>query len=118
MNLLADEGIDRQIIDALRKQGYSVGYIAEMDPGISDNDVLELANRERCLLLSADKDFGELVFRLHRLSTGVVLIPLAGLPPARKAEIVLEFIMKHFNELRESFSVITRTGIRIRHQGK
>lgn len=61
MNLLADESIDRQIVDALREKEYIVGYVAEMDPGISDDIVLELANSEGVLLLTADKDFGEYV---------------------------------------------------------
>ncbi len=116
MNLLADESIDKQIVDALREKGYVVGYVAEMDPGISDDVVLDLAKREGVLLLTADKDFGELVFRLRRLSSGVVLIRLAGLSPSKKSEIVVLFIMKHFSELIESFSVITPVGIRIRHQ--
>jgi predicted nuclease of predicted toxin-antitoxin system len=116
VNLLADESIDRQIVDALREKGYIIGYVAEMEPGISDDAVLELANREGVLLLTADKDFGELVFRLRRLSSGVVLIRLAGLSPIKKSEIVVSFIMKHFNELKESFSVITPMGMRIRHQ--
>ncbi|MDP3029416.1 MAG: DUF5615 family PIN-like protein [Deltaproteobacteria bacterium] len=116
MNLLADESIDRQIVDALREKGYIVGYVAEMDPGISDDVVLELANREGVLLLTADKDFGKMVFRLRRLSSGVVLVRLAGLSPIKKSKIVVPFIMKHFSELMESFSVITPAGIRIRHQ--
>ncbi len=116
MNLLADEGIDRQIVDALCKKGYAVGYVAEMDPGIPDDVVLELANSEGAILLTADKDFGELVFRLRRLSSGVVLVRLAGLSPIRKSEIVVPLIMKHFSELTGSFSVITSMGIRIRHQ--
>lgn len=89
MDLLADENIDGQIVDALREKGYIVGYVAEMDPGISDEVVLELANREGALLLTADKDFGELVYRLRRLSTGVVLVRLAGLSPSKKSEIVV-----------------------------
>ncbi|MDP2681724.1 MAG: DUF5615 family PIN-like protein [Deltaproteobacteria bacterium] len=116
MNLLADESIDKQIVDALREKGYIVGYVAEMAPGISDDVVLELANSEGALLLTADKDFGELVFRLRRLSSGVVLVRLAGLSPIRKAQIVVPLIIKHFSELMESFSVITPMGIRIRHQ--
>jgi predicted nuclease of predicted toxin-antitoxin system len=63
MNLLADEGVDRQIVERLRQEGYSVLYIAEMDPGISDDLVLDKANQVEALLLTADKDFGELVFR-------------------------------------------------------
>jgi hypothetical protein len=46
MNLLADESIDRQVIDRLRQDGHLVHYVAEMEPGISDDVVLHLANRE------------------------------------------------------------------------
>lgn len=116
MNLLADESIDRQIVDAFRQKGFDVGYVAEMDPGISDEAVLELANKEGVLLLTADKDFGELVFRLRRLSSGVVLVRLAGLSPIKKCEIVVLLVIKHFSELIESFSVVTPAGIRIRHK--
>lgn len=116
MNFLADEGIDRQIVDSLRKEGYIVNYVAEMEPGISDDYVLELANRERAILLTADKDFGELVFRMKKLAAGIVLVRLAGLSPAKKAEIVVSIINQHLQELLEAFSVITPTGIRIRYQ--
>lgn len=44
MSLLADEGVDKQIVVRLREEGYSVSYVAEMAPGISDDVVLELAN--------------------------------------------------------------------------
>lgn len=116
MNFLADEGIDRQIVDGLRQAGYGIGYIAEMDPGISDDIVLELANKKGVLLLTADKDFGELVYRLRRLSSGVVLIRLAGLSPARKSDIVVSMINKHLSEMMGSFSVITAAGLRVRRQ--
>jgi predicted nuclease of predicted toxin-antitoxin system len=79
VNLVADESLDRQIVERLRRDGHTVSYIAEMEPGVVDETVLHLANREQALLLTADKDFGELVFRQHRLTTGVVLLRLAGL---------------------------------------
>ena len=116
MNFLADESVDKPIVEALRGKDYIVGYVAEMEPGISDDVVLHLANREKALLLTADKDFGELVFRLRRLSSGVVLIRLAGLSPTKKADIVVSFINKHFEQLIGFFSVITPMGIRIRRQ--
>ena len=59
MNFLADESVDRQIVERLRQDGHLVQYVAEMEPGISDNVVLASANREAALLLTADKDFGE-----------------------------------------------------------
>ena len=63
MNLLADEGVDRQIVALLRQAGHDVLYIAELEPGIADQTVFDKANRLNALLITADKDFGELVFR-------------------------------------------------------
>lgn len=116
MNFLADENVDRQIVERLRHEGYDVRYIAEKDAGISDYEVLDLANREESLLLTADKDFGELVFRQRKITCGVLLIRLAGLTPERKAEIVVGTINEHVSELLNAFSVVTIGAIRIRHQ--
>lgn len=116
MKFLADENVDRQIVDGLYREGYIVSYIADMEQGISDDAVLEMANKEGALLLTADKDFGELIFRLHRLSAGVVLVRLAGLSSAKKTEIVVPIIKKHSKELIGSFAVVTPSGIRIRQK--
>jgi len=114
LNLLADENVDRQIVERLRHDGFDVRY--KTDAGISDDEVLDLANREESLLLTADKDFGELVFRLKKITVGVLLIRLAGLTPERKGEIVVGTINKHGNELLNAFSVVTIGAIRIRHE--
>ena len=91
-------------------------YIAEMAPGISDDEVLDMANENEALLLTADKDFGELVYRQHRLMFGIILIRLAGLSLARKAEIVASGINQHLEELADAFAVITSGAIRIRRR--
>jgi len=118
MKFMADENIDRQIVDRLRQDGHTVMSVAEMDPGISDDVVLDLANQEGSLLLTADKDFGELVFRQHRLLTGVVLVRLAGLSPLSKAEAVASAITRHITELPQAFAVISPGIIRIRKRSK
>lgn len=114
MNFLADENIDRQIVEHLRQDGHFVWYVAEMEPGISDDLVLDLANQEGALLLTSDKDFGELVFRLRRIASGVVLIRLSGLSITSKAEILTRVINQRTNELLGAFTVVTPTAIRIR----
>lgn len=114
MNFVADEGIDGPIVEVLRENKHYVWYVAEMDPGISDEEVLSLANRENALLLTQDKDFGDLVFRQNRSSPGVILIRMAGLPPSTKATLVLKSIVQHQSELLQAFTVITPDNIRIR----
>lgn len=74
MNLLADENVDRQIVEQLRLDGHDVLYIAEFEPSISDNIVFDRANERSALLLTEDKDFGEIVFRDGHLSSGGVVL--------------------------------------------
>ena len=76
MNLLIDEGVDQQIVDRLRQDGHEALYVAETDPGISDDIVLSEANDRGALLITADKDFGEIVFRRQQINTVVLLILL------------------------------------------
>ncbi len=114
MNFLADEGVDRHIVERLRQDGHQVWYVAEMEPGISDDVVLALANREAALLLTADKDFGEMAFRQRLHTQGIVLIRLPGLSPSHRAGIVASVINRHATELPRAFSVIAPGIFRIR----
>lgn len=114
MNFLADESVDRQIVERLRQDGHQVRYVAEMEPGVSDEIVLDLANRERSLLITADKDFGELIFLQQRMMSGVILIRLTGLSPMNKAEVIVSALKKHGVELDQAFTVIMAGAIRIR----
>jgi predicted nuclease of predicted toxin-antitoxin system len=114
MILVADESVDRQIVERLRQDGHDTTYIAELAPSISDDQVLQEANNRGALLLTEDKDFGELVYRLGRVYAGVVLIRLAGLPPGAKADIVAKVLQDHAVELQGAFTVISPGAVRIR----
>lgn len=116
MNIVADEGVDRQIVERLREDGHLVLYIAEHSPSISDDAVLDIANTQQAVLLTADKDFGELVFRLRRVTVGVVLLRLEGLSPETKAMQVSTALRDHSLELSTAFSVISPGAIRIRQR--
>jgi len=116
VKFLADENVDEPIVDRLRDDGHSVLNVVEMEPSSSDEDVLRRANQEQALVLTADKDFGELVFRQGRVAHGVVLTRLSGLSPTRKAEVVAIAVQEHADELAHSFTVITPGAVRIRGQ--
>lgn len=114
MNLVADEGVDRHIVEQLRSAGHDVVYVAELAPSISDDEVLQQANDRQAILVTIDKDFGELVFRLNRVAAGVVLLRLEGLTSATKTTIAVEAIRDHETEMIGAFSVISPGMIRIR----
>jgi hypothetical protein len=60
MRLLADENFPGAGATALRRLGHDVSWIGEVMRGASDIAVLDLATRERRIILTFDKDFGEL----------------------------------------------------------
>ncbi len=106
MNLFADESVDRPVVERLRQDSHDVIYVAELAPSITDDEVLRTANDRSAVLVTADKDFGELVFRQAAIHSGVVLLRLAGLANAtlRAAELI------------GSFTVISPGQVRIRRR--
>lgn len=94
MRLLADENIHGEVVNALRERGHDVVWVRTVMPGAADRVVLERARLEKRLLLTFDKDFGELAFRFGLpMESGVVLFRITMSSPARvatKATAVLE----------------------------
>jgi predicted nuclease of predicted toxin-antitoxin system len=114
MKFVADENVDLPLIARLRKDGHDVYAVIEMSAGISDDEVLKQANQQGVVLLTGDKDFGELVYRDRRYTCGIVLIRLSGLTTTEKVEIVANVINDHGSELANAFTVISQRNLRIR----
>ncbi len=62
MLLLANENFPEAAVAALRARGHDVAWVRTEAPGRSDREVLEWAQRENQILITFDKDFGELAF--------------------------------------------------------
>lgn len=116
MNLTADESVEKAIVDRLRADGHTVTYIGESSPSISDQSLLDIANNLNTALITSDKDFGELVYRMGRLHSGILLIRLEGLDLLAKAEEVSTSVRNHSNELPNAFAVLSPGMVRIRRQ--
>ena len=114
MRLLADEGVDVAIVARLRSDGHDVVYVADLAPGVTDEAVLQLANAGERVLLTIDKDFGELVFRQRRVAFGVLLVRLAGQPSPSRAVAVSQVIGAHSGEMAGAFTVLSPGLVRIR----
>ena len=114
MTLVADESVDGRIVAGLRTAGHRVVAVAEEARGSADEQVLALAGQQRTILLTADKDFGELVYRRGLPHDGVVLLRQAGLPIAARIEAVVAVLRDHANEIAGSFTVVSPAAARIR----
>ena len=91
LSLLADENIDQRLVSSLRLAGISVYSVAELSPGITDEEVMRLSENLGALILTDDKDFGEIVFRKQSSCPGIVLLRLSGIDYSRKADQVTSY---------------------------
>jgi predicted nuclease of predicted toxin-antitoxin system len=112
--LYCDEGVDHEVVARFRTAGFETHYVAELSPRLPDELVLQEANALGALLITMDKDFGELVFRMGQISTGVLLVRLHELTPSERAEVVCAAVLAHQDELPGAFSVLSASKLRIR----
>ena len=114
MKFLADESIEKPVIDWLRGQDFDVRYVTEITPSINDEEVIRLANDESRTLITNDKDFGELVFRQSKIILGVLLIRAINERASNKIRLVREVLEKARNKLAGYFVVVNEAGIRMK----
>lgn len=93
MLFLANENFPLDAVEALRQNGHDVAWIRVESPGISDPEVLSRAESENRILLTFDKDFGELAFRLKLpATTGIILFRIKAPSSAVVAQKVVRAI--------------------------
>lgn len=118
MDIVADESVDFSLVNSLRLAGYDIAAIIETTPGMNDPQVLNFANENKALLITEDKDFGELTFRLRLNHCGILLIRLSNLPRNERIELASKTIQLHVEKLKNKFSVLTKQGIRTKPSGQ
>ncbi len=113
MRFLADESCDFAVVRALHNEGYDVTAVKEMMPGAHDEDVIKYALRESRILLTEDKDFGQLVFANAVKSPGVIFIRFPGNARQTMAETVVELVRNNKDKIENRFVVVQPKRIRI-----
>ncbi|MFM7103808.1 MAG: DUF5615 family PIN-like protein [Verrucomicrobiota bacterium] len=114
MRLCANENIGRETVEALRRAGHDVLWVRESAPGSADADVLAFAQTGRRLLLTFDKDFGDLVYRHGALaSSGVMLFRISQTSPSHVADRICAVVASR-DDWEGHYSVVDDTVIRMR----
>jgi predicted nuclease of predicted toxin-antitoxin system len=112
VRILADENVPRAVVERLRI-AHDVAWVLAEAPGSGDPAVLERAQSEERVLLTFDKDFGELAFRAGLPATsGVILVRAAIHSPDDIAELVA-FALKQPRDWQGHFSVLEDDRIRM-----
>jgi predicted nuclease of predicted toxin-antitoxin system len=111
---LIDECVDANLTALLREFGHDVVYMAEVAPRTADTDVMNRADLESRLLLTEDKDFGDLVFRKARPVPGIVLLRIEPSRRVHKARRLLAAIDRFGEALFGRYTVIEDARFRSR----
>jgi predicted nuclease of predicted toxin-antitoxin system len=114
MRLLADENVSRHVVESLRAAGHEVLAVSAATPGANDIEVLASADREACILITEDRDFGELVVRQRLGVRGVILLELDRLSNAAEAALVTVVATAHADKLAGNLVVIEPGRVRVR----
>ena len=115
MRILIDVGVGKAVEEWLRKQGYDVLAVRDLDPRLPDSVILHRAVIEQRLVITMDKDFGELVYQSGQPHAGVLLLRLEEADSRKKVSIVKKIFTRYVQQLVGSFSVYQRGRLRIRH---
>ena len=113
LRFLADESCDFGVVKALRIEGYEVVALTEFTSRTVDSEVVAQAHREKRILLTEDKDFGQLVFASQVDSAGVILIRYPGNARKSLQKAIVKLVREKGNEIRNAFVVMQPGHIRV-----
>lgn len=112
--ILADENIYHSIIQAIREIGIEVYSIYENSRGLSDVEIVELSKNPPRIILTEDKDFGDLAFAFQVKNISVILLRYSFEETEKITQILIDLLTSKAAELKGKFTTITTKKIRIR----
>src|SRR5688572_8560261 len=116
MRFLLDENVDLPLADYLNEQGHDATAVArDYARSIKDQEVLEIARAEGRILITNDKDYGDLIYRQQLEHTGVIFFRLRGESIPAKIARLEEVLADHADDLADAaYIVVTDRRIRVR----
>jgi predicted nuclease of predicted toxin-antitoxin system len=115
MRLLADENVPGPSIRVLRAAGFEVESIREIAAGSPDPDVLAHAREHGQILVTFDRDFGELVYRFGALApAGIVYLRLSPADPEEGGRVLRDLLGRSEIQLLGRFTIVDRDRVRQR----
>ena len=112
MKFLVDECTGPAVAEWLLSKQFKVYSVYDQNPGMQDDDILEKAFHENWILITNDKDFGEMIYRQRRLHKGVVFLRLADERSMNKIQVLDNLLQNYMTSLENNFVVVTEKRVR------
>lgn len=115
---LVDECTGAKVANWLANEGYGVYSVFDESRGISDEEIIKKASNEDWIIITNDKDFGELVFKNAYNHGGVIFMRLNNERYLNKINCLEKLLLNYPDQIKNKFVVVTETTVRIVEQRK
>ena len=114
MRFLVDVGVGRKVEEWLLRNGYDTKAVRDINPKMNDEAILSIATSESRMVITIDKDFGELVYNSGLVHSGVLLLRLEDANADKKIRTIEKILTEHLSNLSNNFCVFQNGRLRIR----
>jgi len=114
LKFLIDVGVGKKVESIFAKFGYDIKSVRDIDPRLTDEEILRIAVSENRMVVTMDKDFGELVYNSGLPHRGVLLLRLEDTKGDEKVKIIEDILAKYSDKLADNFCVYQQGKFRIR----
>lgn len=111
---LVDVGVSKKVEEWLSKNGYNIKAVRDINPRMDDDKILSIAVSENRMVITMDKDFGELVYHSGLPHSGVLLLRLEDAKADEKVKTVEKILIEYSDKLLNNFCVFQNGRLRIR----
>ena len=118
LKFLVDVGVGKKVEDFLYKSGYDVLPVRKINPRMNDAEIIGIAAKDNRIIITMDKDFGELVYNSDMIHKGILLLRTENCSGDKKAKILSEILINYSSELKDNFCVFSKDRLRIRRKRK
>ena len=114
LKFIVDVGVGKTIERYLQKEGYDTKAVRDVDPSMEDEQIIRVAVTEKRIVITMDKDFGELVYHSSMEHCGVLLLRLEDANGAENLEVIQSIMKNYSDRLMNCFCVFQNDKFRIR----
>ncbi len=104
----------KKVENWLMENGYDIKSVRNIDPRMADDEILKIAVSDDRMVMTMDKDFGELIYNSGLVHSGVLLLMLEDTKSDEKVKIVEKILSRYKEKLLNNFCVYQKAKFRIK----
>jgi len=115
LKFLIDVGVGKSIEKWLAEKAYDTCAVRHINPSMTDREIVLRAREDNRIIITMDKDFGELIYQSHMTHAGVLLLRLEDESAEEKLRVVRKILAGYSDKIAHAFSVYQNGRLRVRH---